>query len=103
MDSKKETQTLDDLLLLLDSLKPWKDGTGVVGRELPLFQFAGERRAASDNLSETTVDGGESSSKVLGTNMQRFRPRATLAFFHLLPIMVFFSFLGSQQPRKQNP
>lgn len=58
----------------------------MVGREELVLQLAGERRVASERRSETTVCGGESSSKVLGTNMQRLRPSATLAFFHLLPI-----------------
>jgi hypothetical protein len=50
---------LADLLKLLDSLNPWEDGIGVIG-------VAGERRAASENLSD---GGGETSSSptVLGT------------------------------------
>lgn len=108
MDNEWETQTptLEDLLALLDSLKLRKDGTGVVGREEPMSQFAaGESRAASDNLSETTVWGGESSSKVLGTSMQRFRPRATFAFFHLLPIFFFFYqlWISHSNPKWYNP
>jgi len=59
----------------------------VVGREELVFQLAGESRAASERRSETTVCGGESSSNVLGTNMQRLRPSATLAFFHLLAMV----------------
>jgi hypothetical protein len=59
--------------------------------------LAGERRAASENLSETTVEGGKSSSNVLGTNMQRLRPRATFAFFHLLPILLFSKISTTQK------
>lgn len=55
------------------------------------FQSAGGSKAASDSLSdESTADGGGGeSSKVLGTNTQRFKPKASFAFLHLLPI--FFS------------
>lgn len=76
----------------------------MVGREELVFQLAGDSRAASERRSETTVWGGESLSNVLGTNMQRLRPSATLAFFHLLAMVrdVGISLTPKMlQPRKE--
>lgn len=89
-EMRESTQTLEDLLPLLDNLKPWEDGVGVMGR-WHVSQSTGGSKAASDSLSdESTADGGGGeSSKVLGTNTQRFKPKASFAFLHLLPIFFF--------------
>lgn len=86
-----EKYTLEDLVPCFDSRRPEDDGVGVVGiagwqSELRDWgESDGESKTASEYLLPTSMDGDES-SRVCGTYTQRFNPRASLAFLHLLPI-----------------
>lgn len=48
-------------------------------------QLRGESRATSDNLSVEFKAAGDS-SRVLGRYVQRFKPKASFIFLHLLAI-----------------
>lgn len=85
-----KTRTLDDLLACLGKRSPEEDGEGVIGRwESDMRPSTGEVVGESKEASETLVPAaGEASSDVLGTYKQLFKPKAILAFLHLLPILV---------------
>lgn len=63
-----------------------------------MSQLPGDSKATLDSLSvESVADGGGDSSRVLGTYTQRFKPKASFAFLHLLPIFHF------QNEKKMKP
>ena len=86
-----EKYTFEGLVPCLDNRRPEDDGVGVVGiagrqsEPRDWEESVGESKTASEYLLPTSMDGDES-SRVCGTYKQRFNPRASLAFLHLLPI-----------------
>ena len=93
---------MEDLLELLESLRPCEEGVGVVG------QCAGESSAASESRSAVALkpllsakeeeqqeeeEEEEESSRVFGTYKHRFIPKAIFAFLHLLPIFLFLNII----------
>lgn len=96
-----KVQTLDDLLELLDNLRPWEEGVGVIGLERPMSQFPGDSRAAWESLSvEASSLMGCESSRVLGTYTHRFNPKASFALRHLLPISLYTKLWNLSESRQ---